>query len=387
MKIKSFFNKRKISNFLKVVVFDGVGILLFSFITLISFFVNFKEASILMKIFMILGNIYGLLILVYEGFMLFYDASKKNIFYLFPFFISYVLSVICCFDYSLFGIKEFLVGILFLIIILEGVYLVFKKFFLHYLSNSKKILFLISFSTLLIIVSIINEKLSSSFNGIIYYQISLGLIYLIAISIYIYKALNNQKGNNLNSLFNFIFWGLLIIISFPFYIEWCNLFQDNFDAFVNIYASLIGGGITLGGVAWTIKKSDIDRVREKNNSVKPYIYAASIMGDYNGEKSVLLQFTNNENNKNERFLGVIKNTDNGVFIAEKLIVNNVPYGILYSTILDKNYFAEICFYTFENINIESLFLVGSDVLGNEIKYELIIDSDRKEIINVKEAAK
>ena len=69
------------------------------------------------------------------------------------------------------------------------------------------------------------------------------------------------------------FWyklGLIIIYAiaifmFPFYLKWCGLNEGNFNTFVQIYSCVVGGLLTLGGVAWTIKNAYKEKKDDESN--------------------------------------------------------------------------------------------------------------------------
>lgn len=74
---------------------------------------------------------------------------------------------------------------------------------------------------------------------------------------FIYKPKKPEK--IVSVIIGIIFWGAAITITFPYYVQWCGLTGANFEVFVSVYAAVLGGGITLAGVAWTIKDANDKR--------------------------------------------------------------------------------------------------------------------------------
>ena len=104
------------------------------------------------------------------------------------------------------------------------------------------------------------------------------------------------------------------------------------------------------------------------------------------EKNILtFEFVHGESSKKNHFLGCIRNSDNGIFIVKGLIKGDEYYRVYYDTVLDKNHTAQLIMYNRDDeININEMYLLGEDVLGNSIKYKLILDLEKNNIESLKE---
>ena len=149
--------------------------------------------------------------------------------------------------------------------------------------------------------------------------------------------------------------------------------------FTNIYTAIIGGGLTLIGVAWTIKKNNDDRKHDQQASVKPLLYPIAHMSEYNYKEAVELCFYKLSNDGKELFLGVIKNTDNGILIVKEALINNERYMMDFPVVLDKNIPGHISVLGNQELDIQSMYIIGQDILGNIIKYKLVVNKEKKDI--------
>lgn len=153
---------------------------------------------------------------------------------------------------------------------------------------------------------------------------------------------------------------------------------------IPIVSALYGGLLTLVGVAWTIKQNNIDRKNEKRLSVKPLIYPLSCLSDYDYKNAVDLFFIKDDNSKVKNIIGVIENSDNGILIIESAIVNGEEYKLFNKAVIAKNKDAHVLVYTEKEVNIETLYIIGKDVLGNTIKYKLILNKEKHDIESIVE---
>lgn len=247
----------------------GVGLLVF--LSTLPLIFNFCDVRWYSKIFMLLGSLYALLFLLILP-AIFREATKQDKWFLYfsPLSIFYLIGLVAYFNFDLWGYKKFALGIAFAWTLFVGLYAAIKTLFNKAFGEENTPIVLFATALLTLFIAIANEKSANAVNAELCYKISFGVIYLIAISLYtnryIYKARNEKKV--IGNIVGIIFWGTLIIISFPFYIQWCGLNGDSFNAFVSVYAALVGGGITLAGVAWTIKDNDEQRKKEQQKANK-----------------------------------------------------------------------------------------------------------------------
>lgn len=172
---------------------------------------------------------------------------------------------------------------------------------------------------------------------------------------------------------------LIIGLSLTVYLIYIIPSQDIKEIVIPLVSSIYGGILTLVGVAWTIKKADFDRKEERKNSVKPYLYPISYGKELSNNNFIFAEFFRNEQSKISNCIGVIQNTDNGIFILKEIVINSDTYKIPVTKFIDKNNAAKIFIYDEKQITIESIFLLGTDVLGNVIKYKLKLNKEQNAI--------
>lgn len=184
-----------------------------------------------------------------------------DILYATPIALLEVINVLAVFDYELWGYKSTLAGLALLIIMFVEIFASVRALFKKSLGSENVPIVLMSITVISFILAAVNESVGNIEPANLCYKLCLGLAYLVAISLYtnrfIYKPKKPDK--TISNIIGIVFWGAIITISFPFYIQWCGLTGQNFETFVSIYAAVLGGGITLAGVAWTIKDGDDKR--------------------------------------------------------------------------------------------------------------------------------
>lgn len=120
--------------------------------------------------------------------------------------------------------------------------------------------------------------------AIYFVKIAIGIIYLSIIltlcnSIF-YKKQSLVKEEIQQTLYYkvaLIIVYLVAIFTIPLYVSWWGLNGESFEYFITIYASAIGGIITLAGVAWTIKATAKEKEEEEIKKAKPVVFIANPM--------------------------------------------------------------------------------------------------------------
>jgi cation transport ATPase len=232
----------------------GFGLLVF--LSTLPLLFNFADVKWYAKILMLLGSLYALSFLLILP-AIFTEATKSNKWLLFfsPLFAFFIVGIISYFNFELWGHKSLALGVLFTWTMFVGLFLSIKALFNRTLGSENTPIVLIAMAILTLFIAVVNEKTSNNLSADLYYKISVGIVYLIAIALYANRYIYKQKNEHkvISNIIGIIFWGAIITISFPFYIQWCGLTGDDFNTFVSVYAAVLGGGITLAGVAWTIK--------------------------------------------------------------------------------------------------------------------------------------
>jgi len=230
----------------------------------------------------------------------------------------------------------------------------------------------ITFLYLSVFLHSVDEKISK-----ICFIVFAGSMYLVIISLVIIKYLFSEiKRSIVKTTVEIIFWCSIVIFTFPYFIKWCGVKNDDFEIFLNTYTAFIGGGITLIGVGWTIKKSNDDLKRERRAAVKPLIYPLSRFSDYDIIGLVNICFKKEGFTKKSSFIGVIKNTDNGILIIKEALINGELFKMKFPVVLEKNGIGHILVFGNPEIEIQKMIMICKDVLGNDIKYEIIVNEKR-----------
>jgi len=192
------------------------------------------------------------------------------------------------------------------------------------------------------------------------------------------------KVNTIGSVFKFVLLLLLNIVLniYLIYLLFWNFDikatnQDLFLAISGIYGCIIGGVLTLGGVAWTINKGREDAKQLRKETIRPFFYGTPYYQGPNGDKktSTYKRFGNVEE-KCCINIGMILNSDKIEFLLKKLIINNKEYTSFEDSCVSKSELFEIyiCSNEFEDKTKfpSNVSLIIEDVDNNEIKYEITL---------------
>ena len=242
-----------------------MGVAILSFLSMLPLLFDFSAVKWYAKILMVLGTMYAVTFLIIF-FVIFADNKKikKSLLYFSPLFVVYVVGIIAYFDFGLWGQKNLILGLLFIWTLFLGFYAGVKGLFYKSFGGEETPVILIAIAILTFFVAIVNEKANNNIPANFCYKTSVGLVYWISAALYVNKYLykSNKTEKNIGNISGIILWGALIALSFPFYIRWWGLDGECFNAFVSVYAAVLGGGITLAGVAWTIKDTNEKRQQD-----------------------------------------------------------------------------------------------------------------------------
>ncbi len=158
------------------------------------------------------------------------------------------------------------------------------------------------------------------------------------------------------------------------------------EVILSIFSALFGGGITFAGVWITIKRQENKQKEDKELQYKPYLMLTNKHSD-NTLFSEMIKDTFNQENidfeKTKYFYVAnietvyIMNSSNAECIIKEIVIDNVKYKIDNKLIL-KNEIINLCTTRNVRINlekqIESVFIVASDVLNNNYIYKCTLKS-------------
>lgn len=152
-----------------------------------------------------------------------------------------------------------------------------------------------------------------------------------------------------------------------------------------VVSALYGGLLTLTGVAWTIRHTNEEKRESELKSIRPFVYPFNAFNDFDSKQLVTLQFVDDKTEKSKsRYIGMIKNTDSGILISKELVVDDERFFIKYGDVLDKNSFAQIILFTEKELDFNKITLIGTDVRGYVVTFNIELNEDKKEIVRITE---
>ena len=362
----------------------AVCLCLLVFLTILPLLFDFCAVKWYAKVLMLLGSWCALVFLMVLP-AAFSEATKTNkwLLYFSPLFLAFIIGFLAYFDFELWGNKNIAIGIIFIWSLFVGFYAIVKSLFNKALGNENIPAVLVAIAMLMIFIAVIIEK-NNNVDYVVCYKISVGIFYLIAIALYANKYIyrNKNEQNVMSNIIGIIFWCALITISFPFYVKWCiQLTSENFEAFVSVYAALLGGGITLAGVAWTIRDSndkrredlkriENERIESEIKKARPLFSVAPVV-EFPDDDSISC-WADPKSYKVGEYLAVAKivNSDNSNFYIKEIFAEGCWCTVNGATHVLKNKEITICFYRNNNGENPNSILKIEDVMGNFYYYKL-----------------
>lgn len=210
-------------------------------------------------------------------------------------------------------------------------------------------------------------------------KIAIGCIYILivltSVNFIFFKKesfFNNKFRNTLLYKFLIVLIYGMAIFLFPYYIKWCGLNRCDFEIFITIYSCVVGGLLTLGGVAWTIKQADKQRNEDRILENKPLFYPIALSQRQLSQSNLLeIAFVCKEEKGTDCIImGVIENSDNSIVIIDKLIINDNEYKPLNHAIISKSNRYKILINTKNTLINDDIRLVVKDVLNNQYCYKI-----------------
>lgn len=375
---------------------------LWLFLLILPAVFNFQEATIVGKVFMIIGS--SIFLLTYIALFVLIIKDKSNDIYktkrqkiwavviFVAIFVLYAWLLLRYFDLDIWGTFGYVSAGIFLIMIMVGCYVAVNNF-RSLLNNEKITIFLIAAALCLILFSGLLSNIDNEAADILI-KIAVGILYLFFISILLnFLVFNKSKKEIKNRIIIIAFLvavGVALLILFPFYVQWCGLTGDNFGVFVTTYSAVVGGALTLLGVALTIRHDSRlremqeisihnEKILEEKKKYKP------IFNFYNGNNPD--NFIDIQANKfdgildiSSRFTGdiskahktvirgfIIENTNYIEFYFRGIKINTREYETDKNIFVNKNAYLWI---DFDNENlyldepVKELYMIVEDLLGN-----------------------
>ena len=356
-----------------------------AFLCFVPTFFDFSKANVAGKILMIVCSVAFLCLFVLVIFWL--EKSRKDDqedkwFRIRTYVVIaalYILALLHYFSYTLWGVSNLVQGIVLVTLMLVGIISIIKQYFGKKLNAEVKPILLIGLAVWAFAIAWANYSTNVE-SATLYLKIALGFCYIIAVALYVYYVFYDTRtdkkanGKTISKIISLVFWAILILISFPFYVRWWGLDDKAMDIFATVYAAIVGGGLTLAGVAWTIQHTNKIRQEDKKNEVKPFFSLLSPLDVRVAEaNSHVFHFsTQNKDDESNSIVGNFVNSDKNGFVPQKIIIGEKTYMPDSQYIIIRNQAFQIRIFEDESLddNCEIVFVV-EDQNGNEWSYKLV----------------
>ena len=172
---------------------------------------------------------------------------------------------------------------------------------------------------------------------------------------------------------------IALIVAAPFILQYANVDNELIrQIIVPIYAAVIGGVLTLVGVAWTIRhstkerelaeeKRETERKEEEKKKAKPLFTFDMVYQNINDVTGKKFCFDDNVRPYSCHVLAIIENSDRSVFSLERIYHDKSWFSISANKVILPNARIYLDF-TFDDIS--GIFLEVMDTLGNKYYYEI-----------------
>lgn len=248
---------------------------------------------------------------------------------------------------------------------------------------------LLSMAIVSILASLILLELDNIKAAKVLVQIGVAILYLVLTTLFInaFIFMTSSDRYKFSKIMSAILFVATMVTSFPFYIEWCGVSGEHFTTFVNVYSALVGGGLTLIGVAWTIRKSDKDRRLDEIDKYKPTFWTLS--ETVNGMKCLnfyntldgFIKIVQNDQNitewvKVENF--TIQNSDKTIFFIYGFMINDDIYLVSNKFVVNKDDAIRIQAQDHRIKQLNNFCIIVEDLIGNLYKYNLRFNKEGHE---------
>lgn len=151
---------------------------------------------------------------------------------------------------------------------------------------------------------------------------------------------------------------------------------------IPLIAALIGGGLTMWGVVYTIKSQRKDEEKRRRDAVRPFLYSCPKEPGYQKPIMKMYVFSNPDEpcmGQDMAYFGIIKNTDNGIMILDRVETENNRYYPEADTVVEKNQMFElkVRWIISGNETLKDVRLFVKDIYGNEYQYPASLDENSR----------
>lgn len=157
------------------------------------------------------------------------------------------------------------------------------------------------------------------------------------------------------------------------------------DIIIPLISAFIGGFITMLGVIITIRSEKKKEAKNAIKAIKPWIFSLDYCNDNDIENAnmICLSDGNPINHSVDAHI-LIKNTDNGIGIIEKMQTEKNTYYPTIGKLLEKDRVTKlnICFGSGENLR--NMLLTITDIYGNKYLYEVFMETKHRYVWQIRE---
>ena len=370
-------------------VVSVVGSLFFMltiFFVIVPIVFDFSKVNWFFKILMILSSLIVAIIFVFN-----FVVNRKNINFKFVFanlflIIPYLIGIVHYFSFDLWGYKVQTWAYFFVVLLLIGIVM---NGYDHAkgLSKDNVIRIVLTVCFVFFMFGIFGIE-TLGFNNL-YFKIAIGIFYLYVLLSLIEAYLLGKTKIKYKTRYEsaILLVKILIVIAaiftFPVYVEWLGLKDKALEYFIQIYACVLGGIITLAGVSWTIKDQNKNRKQDELLKYKPLFYPVEL-SNANRKKIKPLEITFTSQNvkfKKVLCMGIIENSDNSIVLLKKCIINGMEFFPLNNGIVAKSKSYMILIQINKLSINDDIKLIVTDVLNNEYIYTIkLVGTKDKELV-------
>lgn len=208
------------------------------------------------------------------------------------------------------------------------------------------------------------------------------------IAILIAKILKISKAEKVLEYGSLIILCILLLMGISYVISFLNPNVDGYQTFVTLFASFIGGGLTLIGVAWTIRRQDKDRMDEQREKAKPFFGIVDMTNTKTKDAAINCIECLPKGEPNVSFCLSIgfENSDKAPFFLDKIKIGNDEFFPDSKLLVSKSmvFSVHILTATGEYNKEEKILLYITDTNYEERIYELIATNENYEAYQIKE---
>ena len=392
--------------FINVISIVLTALLVFLFFIPIVF--NFQEASVAGKVFMVIGSVmfFALHVTIFIVLVIIRRKDKNvlsvtDILFYVGIFLVYCYLILRYIDRDVWGTITTFYGLCGIFILVFGLYSIIKHF--ETIFNKERLPMIILSIAIVLVFMGLTTKDEELKDHTLYIKIGIGILYAITVVAFLHltiygKEKKNKEKHRFMSILMRLTIPVVVLLTIPYYVQWCGLNGGDFNTFLQVYAAVVGGGLTLVGVAWTIQKNtderndDLKRLEKQRqeDEIKKYKPIFNLLKGKTAVSPIYMNelcesdvFSLKNKVGEEYFLTdfAFVNTDFTAFYFIGIRVNNDilirRYNDLYVEKLEEYgiFSQNKTFYCAGQIN--DLYLILEDLLGN--RYSAKLKCEQKEI--------